>query len=95
MRATLVSLILAGAVLAACEPLPSGGVSRGALKIELQAPGTASIPQEFGELIAVTSLPADPYVQMLWFEQPDQTIVAVRVNVAAGSLGSALTIPRR
>jgi hypothetical protein len=45
------------------------------------APDMPAIPAEMGELVAVT--PSDsPYQSVLWFKQADQSIVAVRVNIA-------------
>lgn len=49
----------------------------------MDVPETSAIPASFGELVAVT--PTDrPYVSVLWFKQPDQTIVAVHVDFAHG-----------
>ena len=41
-----------------------------------------SIPLQYGRLVSATS--AQPYVHVLWFEQADQTIVGVRINVSRG-----------
>ena len=66
-------LIAIGLAVAGCERLGSQG----------NVPETAPIPASFGDLIAVT--PTDQrWVSVLWFKQPDQTIVAVRVDVAHG-----------
>jgi hypothetical protein len=64
-----------GLAVAGCERVPPTNV-----------PVTTAIPASFGELVAVT--PTDrAYVAVLWFKQPDQTIVAVRVDIAHGSVG--------
>jgi len=45
---------------------------------------TAAIPASLGDLAAVS--PTDQrWESVLWFKQPDQTITAVRVNVANGT----------
>jgi hypothetical protein len=46
-------------------------------------PETTTIPASFGDLVAVT--PTDKRLQsVLWFKQPDQTIVAVMVDLRDG-----------
>ena len=42
------------------------------------------IPLQYGRLVSVT--PTVPHVNILWFEQADQTIVAVRINVSRGTI---------
>ena len=42
------------------------------------------IPLQYGRLVSVTS--DAPLVDILWFEQADQTIVGVRVNVSRGTV---------
>ena len=65
-------LILIGFATAGCQKL--GGASQ-------TLPG---IPAAIGELVSVT--PGDGTHQaVLWFKQPDQTIVAVRVSVPSGT----------
>jgi hypothetical protein len=67
-------LLAIGLTAAGCEKV--GSLS--------QSPETAAIPASFGDLVAVT--PTDrQWESVLWFKQPDQTIVAVRVNVAHGT----------
>lgn len=42
------------------------------------------IPASFGDLVAVT--PTDRrFESVLWFKQPDQTVVAVRVDLRSGT----------
>jgi hypothetical protein len=53
----------------------------------------AAIPASLGELVAVT--PIDSGIQtMLWFKQPDQTIVAVHVDLRNGGWFVYKTFPR-
>jgi len=42
------------------------------------------IPLQYGRLVSVTS--DVPFVNILWFEQADQTIVGVRVNMSRGTV---------
>lgn len=55
---------------------------------EPSVPVMEGIPAAFGELVDVTADPDHPYTATLWFEQPDKTIVAVRVNVAGGQIAA-------
>ena len=65
-------LILLGLATAGCQKIGSTSQT---------LPG---IPAALGELVSVT--PGDGAHQaVLWFKQPDQTIVAVRVNVPSGT----------
>lgn len=57
-----------------------------------------AIPMDYGEVIGVTPHGAQPYQAVLWFERPDKTIVALRVNLGlASGVGPdpLVTIPRR
>ncbi|MGQ0836070.1 MAG: hypothetical protein ACT4O5_14350 [Gammaproteobacteria bacterium] len=51
-------------------------------------PGVEAIPAEFGDLANVTPDPDNRYGAVLWFEQPDKTIVAVRVNIATEQIAA-------
>ena len=65
-------LILIGLATAGCQKLDSASQT---------LPG---IPAALGELVSVT--PGDGAFQaVLWFKQPDQSIVAVRVHVPSGT----------
>jgi hypothetical protein len=67
-----VVLILIGLATAGCQKMGSTSQT---------LPG---IPAALGDLVAVS--PGDgPRQSVLWFKQSDQTIVAVRVNVPAGT----------
>ena len=65
-------LILIGLATASCQKIGSTSQTN---------PG---IPAALGELVSVT--PGDGAFQaVLWFKQPDQTIVAMRVYVTSGT----------
>ena len=78
MRRMLLALCVLGSSMAAisCERIP-----------EVEELTTIDrIPAEYGELVSVTPFGPRPYVAVLWFEKPDQTIVALRVNLATGEI---------
>jgi hypothetical protein len=73
------ALILASIASAGCQKLSN-----------VNTPKATTIPATFGELVAVT--PGSSQSQsVLWFKQPDQTIVAVRVLVPSGRIEAATT----
>jgi hypothetical protein len=54
-----------------------------------------AIPAEYGQLVAITQH-QDPYLAVLWFEQPDKTLVAVKVNIARGQIAAqSIKFPRK
>ncbi len=58
--------------------------------------GGSTIPQEYGRLVAVTPVEGRQYQVVMWFEQSDDRIVGVRLNVASGAArDQVLVIPRR
>ncbi len=68
---TIFATLMLGLMIASCE------------KIERQQVITTSmdnIPLQYGRLLSATSL--DQHRHILWFEQADQTIVGVRINVS-------------
>jgi hypothetical protein len=67
-------LLAIGLAVAGCERLGA----------PTNVPQTITIPASFGDLVATTSTD-QPYEAVLWFKQPDQTIVAVRVDLATGT----------
>lgn len=88
MRRTLLALCVLGSSLAAisCKKIPEPEAFR----------AMDRIPAEYGELVNVTPFGPQPYVAVLWFEKRDQTIVALRVNLATGEIGDkSLTFPRQ
>ncbi len=99
MRKTTVVLLALVVLLlgaASCRQLPAPrSADRGALQTEEMAT-TDAIPLEYGNLVAVTPLPENPYHAGLWFEKPDKTIVFVKVNYSLGKIQKdALLLPRR
>lgn len=64
-------LVLIGLATAGCEKVPQGLNTQPA------------IPAAFGEFVNVTT-DEGARTAVLWFKQPDQTIVAVRVHVPQG-----------
>ena len=43
-----------------------------------------AIPLDYGELVAITPSGSNPNMALMWFEQPDKTVVVVYVNVSRG-----------
>ncbi len=80
IQRTAASLLLAcmGFAVAGCERL--GG--------PVATDGLAAIPAAYGELKAVTPDQTQPFASVLWFEQSDKTIMAVRVNFVRGTISS-------
>jgi hypothetical protein len=53
-----------------------------------------AIPAEYGQLVGITEH-ENPYIAVLWFEQPDKTLVAVKVNTARGQIAAqSIKFPR-
>ena len=71
-----------GLMLASCEKIEPQVVPAGE-PIDFSST-MDDIPLRYGKLVSVTS--TAPYVNILWFEQADQTIVGVRVNVSRGTV---------
>ena len=58
--------------------------------------GGNTIPRDYGRLVAVTSVEGRQNQVVMWFEQSDDRIVGVRLNVASGAASDEiLSIPRR
>ena len=91
--AAILMLVLGGTTLAACEKLDTGAAPLGGAPINFRI-ATGSIPTDYGRIVAVTPL-ADSRVAILWFERPDQSITAVRVNVSTGGIAKAVVTVRR
>ncbi len=92
LRKTLL-LLCVSLSLTACQKMNQ--VEMGPLPFE-KATVLDSIPLEYGELIAITPRGSYPDRATLWFEKPDKTIVAVRVNFKAGWISpEILSIPRK
>jgi hypothetical protein len=74
------------------QPLPG---QRGELPKE-SLPFKDAIPLEYGDLVSVTSVAANPSWAQAWFVRPDKSIVIVWVNTRSGNmLGDVVVIPRR
>jgi len=59
-----------------------------------EVPLVGGIPLDYGELVAIT--PHGNFGAALWFEKPDKTVVAVRVNYERGVISRrVLRIPRK
>lgn len=73
MRKTLryALLILIGSAAAGCEKVPQGLNTQPA------------IPAAFGDFVTATTDEGER-TAVLWFRQPDQTVIAVRVHVPQG-----------
>ena len=89
----LLMIVLAGLV--SCHKLPSvqfASADQSPFRFE-RLESRDSSPTEYGNLVAVTNNATEA---QLWFEKPDKTIVAVRINFSRGVMGSqALIIPRK
>ena len=80
---------------AACERVDQTSFQSGPLEFVTPAFRDA-IPASYGELVGVTTHEAHPYQAVLWFQQADQTLVLVRVNISEGKVqGDAMFLPRR
>ena len=56
---------------------------------------SGGIPAEYGRLVSVTPVNERRFQAVLWFEQADQTVVGVRVNVSRGEVGPlVISFPR-
>ena len=56
----------------------------------VDTPRVTTIPTAIGDLVAVTPGPGQSQ-SVLWFKQPDQTIVAVRVRLPSGTIEAVMT----
>lgn len=65
-----------------------GVAAAGCQKLEGPTPPELmkGIPAAYGEFVNVTDDANVPHTAVLWFEQPDKTIVAVRVNFRHGQI---------
>ena len=86
----LLSICAAALLLISCErrdrPRPPGD----RISFHEAADG---VPMEYGRLVTATY--NHRYAATLWFEQPDKTIIGVRVETAAGVVSkNVIRIPR-
>jgi len=73
----------------ACQKLPD--------QTPASLPTAEAIPMDYGKLVGITPHGAHPYIAVLWFEKPDKTIVAMRVDLGKRKViaDPLTTIPRR
>ena len=77
----LLPVLFLGLLIASCEKIEPQVIQGESIDFSATMDG---IPLQYGRLVSATS--AVPYVNTLWFEQADQTIVGVRVNVSRGTI---------
>jgi hypothetical protein len=97
LRSAVGALCVIALSLASCQKLERGGPTapkvQGPLKFDV-AKFPDAIPLEYGTLVGVTQ--NSPGWVGLWFQRPDNTIVASFVNIDDGRLWEkSLTIPRK
>jgi hypothetical protein len=94
-KSTIVPVVVAATCLiVSCQKIQEPAKVEATLKITAP-PFNDAIPLAYGQLVSVTASP-DPYVAVLWFRKPDETIAVVRINYARGELGPNVTeIPRK
>jgi hypothetical protein len=90
---TLLPAAVLGVLIVGCERLPPpDGEPRGEPLSFNEL--TDTIPLEYGRLVTIT--PRGEHGAVLWFERPDQAVVAVRVNISHGGMSrTTVTFPRR
>ena len=91
-KTTLVfpALIL-GLLITSCEKIEQQVIPGESIDFTAKTDG---IPLRYGRLVSAT--PRGPHVTVLWFEQTDQTIVGVLVNVSKGTVSKeTITIERK
>ena len=69
---------------ASCQKIPEPVFGDPSLKFTT-APFTDAIPAAYGQLVSVTPTPF-PYVAVMWFRKPDESIVAMRIHYSRGGL---------
>ena len=77
----MLPVLFLGLLIASCEKIEPQVISGESIDFSVS---TDSIPLQYGRLVSATS--AEPYINVLWFEQADQTIVGVRINVSRGTI---------
>jgi hypothetical protein len=87
---TIIGIALAF-MLISCEKLEEPSLGTGGL-IDYTSVAE-EIPLEHGRFVSATTI--SPELVMLWFEQPDQTVIGVPVNILRGTYSeTVLKIPR-
>jgi len=77
----ILPILFLGLLITSCEKIESQVIPGEAIDFSATM---ESIPLQYGRLVSTTSV--SPYVNVLWFEQADQTIVGVRINPARGTI---------
>jgi hypothetical protein len=78
---SIFATLMLGLMIASCEKIERNVISDDVRDF------TASmdkIPLQYGRLVSATS--GEEFTNILWFEQADQTIVGVKINVARGTM---------
>ena len=78
---TIASVLMFGLTIAACEKIEPMVLSGEPIDF---VSTMDDIPLRYGRLVSTTS--GGPFRTVLWFEQPDQTIVGVLVNWSRGTI---------
>ncbi len=87
----LLATLSLGLMLSACERIQERDLVGEQIDF---GPKIDNVPLEYGRL--VSTAPLTPYTAVLWFEQADQSLIGVRVNVARGTISEAVVkIERR
>ena len=74
---TSFSVLILGLMIASCEKIKTQEFSGDPIDF---SKATDHIPLQYGRLVSSTQI--TPNANILWFEQTDQTLVGVRVNVS-------------
>ena len=74
---TMFPALMLGLMIASCEKIEPQVIS---VEPDVFSVSMDDIPLQYGRLVSATSV--TQYINVLWFEQADQTIVGVRINVS-------------
>ena len=74
---TMFPALMLGLMIASCEKIEPQVIS---VEPDVFRFSMDDIPLQYGRLVSATSV--GQYINVLWFEQADQTIVGVRINVS-------------
>ena len=88
---TMFATLMLGLMIASCEKIEQQVIQGESVDFSASMD---NIPLQYGRLVSATSL--DQHTNILWFEQADQTIVGVRINVSRGKISEeVIRVPRR
>jgi hypothetical protein len=89
----LVWLVVAAAVLAGCERIEDRGAARPSLDFRETID---AVPGDYGRFVGISAAGRHAANVALWFEGPDQTLRAVRVNTSNGAISrDVIVVPRQ